>query len=76
MDGLRRHLSLRELEIRLAHMKADLACIQETHDANTKDLEIENYRYISTAAQPVTGKENEKGIGGWQSSLKKNGATT
>ena len=55
----------------MSNMKADLVCIQETHDTTSTDQETENYRYISTGAQPTDGETNEKGIGGGGNSDKK-----
>ena len=42
------------------NMRADLVCIQETHDTTSTDQETANYRYISTGAQPIDGEINEK----------------
>ena len=54
---------MKERDIRMASMKSDLVSPQETHETTSAGQETEYYRYISTAAQPTTGKTNEKGIG-------------
>ena len=71
MDDIRSKTMLKELDIRMANMKADFARLQETHETTPADQEMENYRYISTAAQPTDGKANEKGIGGVAILIKK-----
>ena len=63
IDYIRNKTMLKELDIRMSNMKADFVCLQETHDTISTDQETDNYRYISTAAQPTGGKTNEKGIG-------------
>ena len=45
-------------------MKADIVCIQETHNVITEDKWIGNFRYISNAAKSINNNKNEKGIGG------------
>ena len=64
IDDMRNDTIINELDIRMSQIKADIICIQETHNTKTEDHKTENYRYISTAAEKVTGKENEKGNGG------------
>ena len=64
IDDIRNKATLKELDIRMANMKADFVCLQETHETISTDQETENYRYISTAAQPTDGRTSEKGIGG------------
>ena len=64
IDDLRNKTMRKELDIRMGNMKAGLVCLQETHETTSTDQETENYRYISTAALPITGKTDEKGIGG------------
>ena len=71
IDDLRNKTMLKELDIRMSNMKADLVCLQETHETKSTDQETENYRYISTAAQPTDGATNGKGIGGVASLVKK-----
>ena len=64
IDDIRRQIILKEIDFMMARSKVDIVCIQETHATTSTDQKTQNYRYISSATQPITGKVNEKGIGG------------
>ena len=75
MGDVRNNEALREVEIRMRHMIADIVCIQETHNTRTEDKPAGNYRYMPTAAPKTktNGSENEKGIIGAAILIIKNG---
>ena len=71
MDDIRNKTMMKEIDIRMSNMKEYCGFLQETHETISIDQETENYRYISTAAQPTDGATNGKGIGGVASLVKK-----
>jgi len=60
-----------ELGVRMEHMKADIVCIQETHNTETEENDIGDYRYISIGARKNNNEKNEKGTGGVAIMVKK-----
>ena len=71
MDDVRNRNAQHELWVRMEHMKADIVCIQETHNAETEGGEIENYRYISIGSRSNNNGQNEKGTSGVAIMVKK-----
>ena len=70
VGDLRNTQTLYETAIRMGKMKADVVCIQETHNANAWGKLLNWYRFISTSAITDTTKLNGKCIGGAEEMIK------